>query len=170
MNLESCLIVGQIVKAHGLKGEVTAELHIKLPKKYKLESVYLEINQKLVPFFIEKINIADQRAIVKFEDVKSIDDTKSLIKKNLYLPAEKFPEIEEDELSYKHILGFKVKDKSKGELGTIEDVLERAGQDLLVMVYGEKEILIPVDASIILKVDAKKKLLLVDLPEGLLDL
>lgn len=170
MNLDSCLILGQIVKAHGLKGDVTAELNVELPAKYKLESVFLEINQKLVPFFIQKISVSRKKAIIKFEDINKIEDTASLIRKNLYLPSDKFPETDEGDLSLKHILGFKVKDKVKGELGTIEDVLERTGQDLLVMLYQEKEILIPVDPSIILKVDTRKKMLSVDLPEGLLDL
>lgn len=146
------------------------EFHVKFPAKYKLESVFLEINQKLVPFFIQKISLSGQRGIVKFEDIDRIEEAQPLIKKDLYLPAEKFPEPDEEALFYKHIIGFKVKDKNLGELGTIQDILERTGQDLLVMQYEDREVLIPVAESIILKADAKKKMLLVDLPEGLLEL
>lgn len=171
MNLDSCFELGQIIKAHGLKGEIVANFSTDHPEQYsKLESVFLEINQKLVPFFIEKINLSTNKIIIKFEDIDTIEDTKSLLKKTLYLPLENLPEPDEDELYYQHIIGFTVKDKNLGELGTVKDILERAGQDLLIMEYEEKEILIPVDPTIILKTDNKKKILSVDLPEGLLEL
>ena len=170
MNLDSCILIGHIVKAHGFKGEVNAEIHFNLPKKFKLESVYLEINQKLVPFFIEKISLSNQKAIIKFEDVDSEEEVKKLLKKSLYLPAEKLPEQEEYDPSLDHIIGFKVKDKTLGELGLVVNIFERAGQDLLMMEYEGKEVMIPVDENIILKVEAKKKLITVNLPEGLLDL
>jgi 16S rRNA processing protein RimM len=171
MNLDSCFLLGRIIKAHGLKGSVLANFDVDEPEQYsKLESVFLEINQKLIPFFIEEISISGKKVILKLEDIDKIDDTESLLKKDIYLPLEKLPEPDEDELFYQHIIGFKVKDKNLGELGVVENIFERAGQDLLVMKFEGKEILIPVDPSIILKADNKKKTLSVDLPEGLLDL
>jgi 16S rRNA processing protein RimM len=170
MNLDSCFKLGQIVKAHGLKGEIVAELDVDHPEQFKkLESVFLEINQKLIPFFIEGISILKSKAILKFEDIEKIEDTKPLLKKILYLPLDLLPESDDDD-NYDQIIGFKVKDNNLGELGIVKDILERAGQDLIVMDYQEKEVLIPIDDSIILEVDETNKMLLVDLPDGLLDL
>jgi ribosomal 30S subunit maturation factor RimM len=42
--------------------------------------------------------------------------------------------------------------------------------DLLVVVKGKKEILVPFAKPICLKIDLKRKEILVDLPEGLLEL
>ena len=127
-------------------------------------------NQKLVPFFVEEISISGKRVILKLEDIDKIEDTEFLLKKDIYLPLAALPEPDEDELFYKHIIGFRVKDKKLGELGLVENIFERAGQDLLVMNHLGKEILIPIDPAIILKTDNKKKILSVDLPEGLMDL
>ncbi|MBX9853733.1 MAG: ribosome maturation factor RimM [Cytophagaceae bacterium] len=170
MNLESCFKVGEILKAHGIRGEVVADFAVNEPEKYnQLESVFVEINQKLVPFFIEDISISSKRAIIKFEDIDKIEDTKLVLNRSLYLPLDEMEEEEED-LAYRQLIGFKVKDKKLGELGAIVDILERPGQDLIVMKYQEKEIYIPIDPSILIKVDAKKKILNVDLPEGLIDI
>lgn len=170
MNLDSCFKLGQIVKAHGLKGEIVAEFDVDHPEQFKkLESVFLEINQKLIPFFIEGISILKSKAILKFEDIEKIEDTKPLLKKILYLPLDLLPESDDDD-NYDQIIGFKVKDNNLGELGIVKDILERAGQDLIVMDYQEKEVLIPIDDSIILEIDETNKMLLVDLPDGLLDL
>lgn len=172
MHADDCFRTGQIVKAHGFKGEVQAEVYLQNPELLEnMESVFVEINQKLVPFFMEEIRLADKRAIIKFEDVDSEEDTKYLMKRYFYIPLEELGEEEADEeVSYSALIGFKVLDKNLGELGEIEDFVERPGQDLLIMKYQDREIYIPVDYTIILKVQPRKKIIQVNLPEGLLEL
>lgn len=163
---------GQIIKAHGYKGEVQVDIFLESPEVLEnLESVFVEINQKLVPFFIEEIRIGEKRAIIKFEDVDTEEDARFLLKKNILISSDIIGEDESDDLiAYNALVGFKVVDKNKGELGVIEDFIERPGQDLLIMKYQEKEIFIPVDENIILKMQPRKKVLQVNLPEGLLEL
>ncbi|HXA02830.1 MAG TPA: hypothetical protein VNW99_12625, partial [Cytophagaceae bacterium] len=66
--------------------------------------------------------------------------------------------------------GYQVNDKNLGMLGKITEVYIMPGQEMLAMAWKEKEVLIPVNEHILLKADHKKKILQVDLPEGLLDL
>jgi 16S rRNA processing protein RimM len=169
MNIDSCFKLGQIIKAHGLKGEVLINLQVNNPEDYEnLESVFLEINQKLVPFFIEDFNIKSNRAIIKFEDIDSIDAIKSILNANVFVPLEDL--IESEGIDFNLMIGCKVQDKHLGELGIIREVYEVPGQDLLAMDYQGKEVLIPVNENIILEVDHKKKIMHVDLPDGLVDL
>jgi 16S rRNA processing protein RimM len=171
MNLDDCYKIGQVIKAHGIKGEVVAELDVEYPEEFiDLESVFVEINKKLVPFFIDDMSIHEKRAIIKFEDVESAEEAKFLLKRSLYIPSEDLPELEEEGSSVVGILGFTVKDQTKGEIGKVTEYIERPGQDLLAVDYNGKEVYIPVDEAIILKVEKKKKVVIVDLPEGLLDL
>src|SRR6478752_2994121 len=171
MNLDSCLKVGQIVKAHGVKGEIVVDLDAHhADSLLELESVYVEINQKLIPFFIDDISVSDKRAIIKFEDIDSIEDTKSLMKKEIYASKEELPEPDEEKFFYEELIGFKVIDKSKEEVGHVIDFIERTGQDLLIIDHNGKEVYIPIDVAIILDADRKNKILSTDLPEGLLEL
>lgn len=169
MNLENCFRIGQIIKAHGIKGEVVIETDEEHPEEFsELESVFIEINQKLVPFFIEEIQVNGKRAIVLFEDIHSVEETKILLRKQVYVNAGQLPE--EGQFYHEALLGFTVRDKAKGEIGPVKEYVERPGQDLLVADYQGREVLIPVDPSIILRLDRKKKIISVNLPEGLLDL
>ncbi|MFL5730587.1 MAG: ribosome maturation factor RimM [Cytophagaceae bacterium] len=170
MTIDSCFKLGQIQKAHGFKGEVMAQLQVKHPEDYKnLESVFVEINQKLVPFFIDSLKLTTgDKAIIKFEDLNNEAAVKSLIGHAIYLPLEEMTEEEESNLSI--LIGYQVDDKNLGRLGKISEVYTMPGQEVLGMDWKEKEVLIPAGETILLKADHKKKILHVDLPEGLLDL
>jgi len=168
MNPESCFPVGKIVKIHGLKGEINALLEVEHPEQLlKKESFFVEINKKLVPFFVQKCSIHSNKAIIKFEDVDSPESAQALVRSVLFLPASEY-EPEEDSLL--QIQGYIVMDANLGELGKVKEIYNTPGQDLLSMIYKEKEVLIPVNDNIILKADHRKKKLMVNLPEGLLDL
>jgi 16S rRNA processing protein RimM len=80
------------------------------------------------------------------------------------------PDLEEDQFYYHEISGFKIIDKSKGELGLVEAVVENPGHDLIIMGYLSKEVLIPITDNIVLLVDRDNKTVQVDLPIGLLEL
>src|SRR6187200_2347240 len=107
MNVENCFVLGYITKPHGISGEVQAHFEAESPKEYsELESVFVEINKKLIPFFIDSISINKSKAIIKFEDVDSVEEASEFAGKKLFLPVEALPELEEDQFYYHDIIGF----------------------------------------------------------------
>jgi 16S rRNA processing protein RimM len=169
MDLESCYILGKITRLHGVKGEVVVKFDVDDPYEYEeLESVFLEKNQKLIPFFIDSIRIVKDGAIVKFEDV-DLKTAESLVNTSLYLPLEKLPELEEGQFYYHDIIGYQVEDKNLGKLGVVSNVFELPGHDLLEMKYQNQEVLIPLHDDFIINADKEKEVLFVDLPAGLMD-
>jgi 16S rRNA processing protein RimM len=171
MNSENYFELGYIIKPHGLAGEVQVYIESETPEEYsELESVFVEINKKLIPFFIDSISINRKKAIVKFEDVDSVENAADFSGKKLFLPAVALPELEEDQFYYHDIIGYTVVDAEKGPLGPIREVYENPGHDLLGIEYQGKEVLIPIVDDFITKVDHQEKKMLVKLPEGLLDI
>ena len=173
MNIDDCYQLGYIVRKHGLKGEVYAHLDADEPERYQdLESVFvvLKENNVLIPFIIEYINIKDQNAIIKFEEIDDADKAENLKSCQLYLPLEFLPELEENQFYYHEIVGFRVIDKNEGELGSVKNVYEVPNQDLIVMHYKSKEVLIPINDDIVNKVDKEKQVIYTTLPEGLLEI
>ncbi|GAL84767.1 ribosome maturation factor RimM [Sporocytophaga myxococcoides] len=170
MDLESCYILGKITRLHGVKGEVAIKFDVDDPYEYEeLESVFLEKNQKLIPFFIDSIRIVkDNMAIIQFEDV-DLKTAEGLINTSLYLPLENLPELEEGQFYYHDIIGYQVEDKTLGKLGVISNVFELPGHDLLEMNYKNQEVLIPLHDDIILSADQETKVVYVNLPAGLMD-
>ena len=91
MDLSSSYKVGYVLKPHGLKGEVTISLEADAPDFSEVESIFLEKDNRLVPYFIESISIRDTKAFVKFEEVDSMDDAQAISKRALYLPKSTRP-------------------------------------------------------------------------------
>ena len=79
------------------------------------------------------------------------------------------PELDKNQFYYHEIIDYKVVDKNLGELGTVQTVHSMQAQDLLVMDYKGKEVLIPVISEIVLNADKEAKVLNVNLPDGLLE-
>ncbi|ADR21716.1 ribosome maturation factor RimM [Marivirga tractuosa] len=171
MKLDQCFQLGMVLKPHGLKGELYISLDTDYPEDYQeLESVFLLQNGKLVPFFIEHIQLKNKEALVKFEDVEDKEGALALRGSTLHLPLTELPELTGNQFYFHEISGFQIEDTEKGMLGVVKEVFEAGHQDLIGMDYKGKEVLIPINDDVILNVDRENSLLKVSLPEGLLEL
>jgi len=95
MNKADCFHLGHVAKLHGFKGEVSLFLDVTTPSDYaKIESLYIDINDQLTPFFVESFIMKNHPfALVKFEGVNNEADAKIIDHKDLYLPASFFETI-----------------------------------------------------------------------------
>jgi len=173
MRIDDCYQLGYVSKTHGLQGEVSVYLDVDFPEEYEeMESVFLQLSGSgtLIPFFVEDLRWQKDNAIVKFEDIDSIEQAEELIKAQLFLPLDQLPPLEEDQYYFHEIVGFQVVDENEGELGTVKDVYEAGAQNLIAMDYCEQEILIPLNDEVVLKVDKVLQVVHTRLPQGLLDI
>ena len=174
MELSSCFNIGYVVKTHGLKGEVTISLNgysvedlISLQDKYPL---FIEFNNRLVPYFIHSISESGKKAFVKFEDVNTIEEASKLAKRSLYLQKEARPKAGRGEFYDDEVIHFNVTDEELGPLGSIIEVVQAGPNRLLVLEHDGKEVMIPVNSPFIKRINKSKKLITVSLPEGFLDI
>lgn len=166
---DDCYQLGEVIKTHGLNGEVTINLDVDFPEDYiKLESVFLKQDGKLVPFFISHLQINGDKALVKFEDVNSIDEAKALVKTQLFLPLAQLPKLEDGGFYFHDLIGCEVIEGKK-VIGVVKDVYEGANE-LMVVFSDDNEILIPLIDEIVVEVNIEAKKVIVTLPDGLLDL
>jgi 16S rRNA processing protein RimM len=171
MDFDSCFQLGYVIKSHGLKGEVSVFLDTDQPQAYKkLESVFVEQNNRLVPFFIEKIQIRGDKAVVKFAGVTDINGARALKSAVLWLPIELLPELTGNQFYFHEIVGFNVKDKIHGVLGKVTGIYSSGNQDLIAVAHKGAEVLIPITDDIIYQVDKKAQLIYTNLPDGLLEI
>jgi 16S rRNA processing protein RimM len=170
MDLSSNYKIGYVLKPHGLKGEVTVSLDADAPDMTDVQSVFLEKDNRLIPYFIESISVRDTKAYVKFEDIDSIDDAQGISKRPLYLPKSTRPKSGRGEFYDDEVVGFAVDDDVAGNLGSVASVVDAGTNKLLVVVNMGKEILIPVNGPFITSINKSKKKVSVSLPEGFLDI
>jgi 16S rRNA processing protein RimM len=169
---KDCFYLGKIVKKYSFKGELLIKLDTDEPEIYEdLESVFIDLRNNLVPFFIESSQFHKSELLrVKFEDVDTEEDADALIKCDLYLPLEFLPKLDDDKFYFHEIIGFTVEDVNFGKVGIVKSVNDSTAQALFEIDRDGIEILIPMNDAFIKKVDKKKKLIIVDTPEGLIDL
>ena len=171
MTVEDCFQLGKIVKPHGTKGELSITLSVDKPESFlKKESVFIEVNKKLVPFFIDKMTLLqNKRAILLLEDVASEADVESLLDCIIYLPLTDLPKLGKGHFYYFEVIGYDVVDLALGKLGTVAQIYEMPGQDMLEMNYQNSEVLIPMNEAIVQNADHQKREIYVNLPAGLLE-
>lgn len=172
MQKKDCFYLGKIVKKHSFKGEVVIKLDTDEPELYQnMESVFVDIGNNLVPFFIEKSLLQKGNQLrVKFEDISSEEDANAILRSDIYLPLSFLPKLEGNKFYYHEIIDFKVTDTNYGEVGTIVSVNDNSAQPIFEIKNGEAEVFIPMIDEFIKKVDRKNKQIIVTTPEGLIEL
>lgn len=172
MKKEDCFYLGKIVKKYSFKGEVLAKLDTDQPELYEnLDAIFLELRNNLVPFFVERSQLHKSELLrLKFEDVDSEADADSIMKSNLFLPLELLPKLEGNKFYFHEVINFTIEDVNFGTVGTIKAINDSTAQALFEVDRNGTEILIPMNDEFIVKVDRKTKTILVETPEGLIDL
>jgi len=162
--------LGKITKAHGYDGKVVAFLDVDEPEAYRdLDMVFLNINGRLVPHFIESRSLKNNKLIIQFQGVKDAEGSAILVNKELYLPLSVLPKLSGNKFYFHEVIGFQLIDEDFGLLGQIEEILDYPNQAVIQVFHNTKEVLIPITENVIQKVDRKNKVIHVKSPEGLLD-
>lgn len=172
MKKDDCFYLGKIVKKYSFKGEVLAKLDTDEPDIYEsLDAVFLNLRNQLVPFFVEHSQLHKSELLrIKFEDVNTEADADAIIKSDLYLPLNLLPKLEGNKFYFHEVIGFTVNDKNYGKVGVIKAINDSTAQALFEIENNGKEILIPMNDEFILQVNREDKTILVETPEGLIDL
>ncbi len=172
MQKEDCFYLGKVVKKYSFKGELLVKLDTDDPQVYtKMESVFVEKNKNLIPFFIERSSLHKSELLrVKFEDINNDEDADSLLKCDLYLPLAFLPKLTGNKFYFHEIIGYTVEDANFGDVGIITGVNDSTSQALFEIDKNGKEVLIPLIDDFIKKVDRENKILHLEVPEGLIEL
>lgn len=173
MKQDDCFYLGYVTRTFGYKGEVVLYLDVDDPPYYnELESVFILLEGKLIPFFIEKIQVRPNspEAVVRFQNVDTPEKAQRLTGAEMYLPLELLPPLKGNDFYFHEITGYLVIDAGKGPLGPVISVLELPGNPVFQIQAGDREVLIPANDQFIRKVDRKAKKIHIEAPEGLIDL
>lgn len=172
MKKEDCFYLGKIVKKYSFKGELILKLDTDEPEIYEnLSAIFLDMGKTLVPYFIENSLFQKGNHMrIRFEDVYSEDEAELLLKRDAYLPLNLLPKLKGNQFYFHEVTGFTLEDTNKGEIGIITSINDLSAQPLFVINNGNTEILVPMVDDFIIKIDRINKKVIVNTPEGLLDM
>jgi 16S rRNA processing protein RimM len=162
--------IGKLVGAHGLQGELL--LVHELGKKTSLKglaAIFIEEKKgSFIPWFIESTKIkSEEEVYLKLEGINTREAAIKLVQKKVWLPEADYKKFA-SKSSPAGLLGYTIVDAGN-PLGEILEVIEQPHQLLCRLEIKGKEVLIPLHEESLQKVNHSKKEVLVELPEGLLE-
>lgn len=170
--------IGSFLKPHGIAGEITfAPLYDGIDL-LALKCLVVNVDGINVPFFIEKVRKkGDDKFLVKIDD---LDDEKSIamLSRHDVFALNEDVEIDDtdDGFSAYDFIGYRVVDKDNGrEIGTVKEI-DDATENWLFRITpkndnaGKDVIFIPVVDEFITDINVDDKVLVMNLPEGLVNL
>ena len=168
-----CLKVGYVQKPHGINGE----LIIRFQEEYyetleEYPSIFLEIDNLLVPFFIAEDGLrfkSSESVITRLDWVNSDTKAKALCGLSVFVNAEDVIAMD-DEMSPHELVGYQLFGEDMGLIGEITDVHDYAGNLLLLVDYQGKEVFIPLNEDLIVRIDEDNREIELRIADGLLEL
>ncbi|MFQ6081759.1 MAG: ribosome maturation factor RimM [Candidatus Aminicenantia bacterium] len=165
------ITIGQIVSLQGNKGEVKVRVYSEETQNLtRFKTVQLESRGKEETKEIEGIRPGRNCIIVKFKGVDTRDQAYELIGSQIKRGEEHFHPLEKNTYYIFQLISCSVWDKKDSYVGKVKDVLSIGENELLVIEGEKEEILIPFVKSICLEVILKEKKIIIDPPDGLLNL
>ena len=166
------VIIARAVRPRGLKGEIVAELLTDFPDRFEdiEELVLVSPKGERTTKRLEDYWFQNDRVVLKLADYDDVEAAKELVGFELAVPESERVPLPADHYYDWELEGCTVKVGAES-IGTVKSVLKTGGTEILVVAdENDKERLIPFADSIVVEVDAEQKTIVVDPPEGLLDL
>ncbi len=161
------LVVGRIGRAHGVQGEATVEVRTDQPdQRFAVgATVSTEDGRNLI---ITGNRWHNKILLLSFAGITDRDQVEQL-RDQLVSTEVDTEDQEPGEYHFQQLIGCQVKLENSKEIGVVREIIQLPGQDLLGIDTPNGEVLIPMVKQIIIAIDIKAKLIVVNPPEGLLD-
>ena len=167
------IAIGQIGRAHGIRGEVAVAVRTDEPDERFVPGVALATEPpERGPLTVAATRWHSGRLLVMFEGVRDRNDAEDLKGTLLVLDSAQIPASDDPDEFYDHqLIGLAVVTTAGDSVGEVTDVLHH-GQDLLVVRRAPgpaAEAMVPFVSAIVTEVDLPGGRLVIDPPPGLLD-
>lgn len=166
------LLVGVVKRPHGLRGEVSVEPMTAFPERFGLGSVLLwrrEPQERALK--VEAARAHGSRILLRFEGVADRTGAEALAGGELWVERSEAAPAPADFYYSHEVEGFSCETGQGDLLGEVAHLEETpAGPLLTLRTSGGKEALVPFVRPYVLEVDHASRRIVLDLPEGLLEL
>ncbi|RME48480.1 MAG: 16S rRNA processing protein RimM [Chloroflexi bacterium] len=162
------IAVGQIVKPHGVRGEVVVEVLTDYPGRFALlETVYLnEKDPQPVP--LENVRFHKERVLLKLGGCDDRTAAEKLRGEMILIPFSEAMPLEADQYYQDDLIGLQVWTTDEEHLGEVVEILETGANEVFIVHGGRGEVLLPAIPDVIREIDLEAKRMVVELMEGLI--
>ena len=160
------LTVGRVLRAHGIKGELT--VHSDNPTESALlsvKTVKLSGDPEGLLRKVVRARPTPQGVLLVLEGVNDRNGAEALRQRDVLVDRKDLPEAEEGEFYYADLEGLLAEDEQGKPLGQVKGVWETGPVPVLVIGEGANELLVPFAEQFVVKVDLPGRRVVIRPPE-----
>lgn len=167
---EELFVFGVVAGVHGLRGD------LKVRPATAGSMVLAEASRVVLrhpdgttsSYTTQKVAPHKGNLLVRLKGLDHIDKVQGLMGCEVLMPLDELPDTDEDEFYWHELEGLTVVDRTRGELGTLDEMFTTAAHDIYVVNGPYGEVLIPAVEAFLEEIDLEGRRMMVDLPEGLI--
>lgn len=166
------VLIGEVVKPHGLRGELCVDWHADSPELCDdLPRVWLEPPAgKARAFPVAGWRVHQKRLLLTLRGIDGRDQADAWRGARIYARTEDLPAPDEGEIFLYQLIGLRVLDGEGREVGRIEGVMDHPQEVWTIRAPGGEEILFPAHPDFVTAIDLEGGSVTIAPPPGLLDL
>jgi len=164
--------MGKVLRPHGLRGVLRIRSYAQSIKSFKKgQCIFLRLpDGREREYTLSSLKPHKNLLLMKLREIGSIDEAETLREGDIFIRKADLIKKRPDEFYWYELIGTRVYLSSGKYLGCICNVMETGSNDVYFVRTGDREILIPAIYDVVKKIDVKKKEMIIDPFEGLLDL
>jgi 16S rRNA processing protein RimM len=172
MEWSELAVVGRIARAHGIRGQVIVNLETDFPaERFRPGAeLFVERGGKVDAVRISTVRFQHDRPVIGIEGVETMTQAEQLAGLELRVPADRLMPLPAGSYYHHDLVGCVVEKRDGERVGVVRSVEGALGGDRLVVDGAPGEILIPLASPICVEIDVAAKRIVIDAPDGLLDL
>jgi 16S rRNA processing protein RimM len=166
------LLIGRVARAHGNRGQVIVNPDTDFPDERFQPGRVVHVRQhdRVEPRRLGDVRFHQGRPVIALEGIETMNDAEALAGAELLMPEDALPPLPEGTFYHHDLVGCEVRDTKGRPVGRITGVEGSLERSRLVVEGRSGEVLIPLVADICVRVDPGARMVIVDPPEGLLEL
>ena len=172
---EELIAIGHFNKPHGLSGEISATVDVELEVFESLTCLVSEMDGIYVPFFVNASRPkTSETVLLTIDGIDNEQEAARLVNHEIFALKRDFrlesENMDADGYPLDYFIGFELKGSDGTTVGEIVDVDEQTENAIFIVEDNGKELLLPANDELIVEFDLGKKVIVMDLPQGILDL
>ncbi len=172
---DELIAIGHYNKPHGVAGEISATLDVEWDLLRELSCLVSDIDGIYVPFFVNAVRPkSGDTVLLTIDGVGNEKDVARLVNRDIYALKREYRQesIDADADGYPldFFIGFDLRDSDGSRVGEITDVDEQTENAIFIIDRDGTDLMVPATDDLIVEFDVDNKVMVMDLPEGLLDL
>ncbi len=164
------LLVGSLRRPHGVRGEIVMEVLTDFPERLKPD-ITVFVGPSHQPLRVAGARFHNEGLLLKFEGVDTPEQVGRYRNQSVYVTTADRPALPPGQYYEHEVMGFTViEDETDETIGALSGIMRTGANDIYIVTRPDgSEVLLPVIASVVLKLDAETRTIRVHILPGLID-